>query len=283
MPLNFYCLKLYAKIYYMTQKVKNNLAAYAKYLSQKKLQPSSCKTYLWHIEKFLTDLGDKTLNVSQLKKYQSELFGKYHRVASLNLRLVILNDYLHYQKINWQFPLLSSEKQAIEVLNKNQLNKLLNLANKKNDLCSLRDQVLIEFLYFSGLKTKEIVELKKEDVDLKKNILLWQNKKIAIPNQSKMALLKYLNHRLDNSSYLFLNFDRAKKTTAKENKLSIRSVERILEKYARKFQPILRITPQTLRHTLAYHLKKDGGDVASVQKALHFQTKIAAEIYYQKL
>ena len=267
----------------MTQKVKKNLNAYAKYLSQKKLQASSYKTYLWHIEKFLADLGDKALNVNQLKKYQSELFGKYHRVASLNLRLVILNDYLHYQKINWQFPLLSNEKQTIEVLDKNQLNKLLNLANKKSDLCSLRDQVLIEFLYFSGLKTKEIVELKKEDINLKKNILLWQNKNIAIPNQSKMALLKYLNHRLDDSAYLFLNFDRAKKTTAKENKLSIRSVERILEKYAHKFQPILRITPQTLRHTLAYHLKKDGADVASIQKALHFQTQLAAEAYYQKL
>jgi site-specific recombinase XerD len=267
----------------MTQKEKDSLLAYQKYLTGKKLQASSIKTYLWHVTKFLADFHDKTLNAVQLKKYQTELFSKYHRVASLNLRLVILNDYLHYQKINWQFTLLTTEKQAIEVLDKNQLNKLFLMASKKTDLSSLRDQALLECLYFSGLKVSEIVSLKKEDFQTKQSALNWQNKKIILPQQSKMNLLKYLNKRTDDSSYLFLNFDRAQKNLNNEQQLSIRSVERILEKYAHQFQPILRITPQTLRHTLAYHLKKDGADINTIQNALHFQNKLAAENYYKKL
>ena len=74
--------------------------------------------------------------------------------------------------------------------------------------------------------------------------------------------------------HLFLN---------KINHLSIRSIERILEKYSRTFKPILRITTQILRDTLAYNLKSKGGDKRIIKKALHFQTELGVERYYQKL
>ncbi|MCB9802957.1 tyrosine-type recombinase/integrase [Candidatus Nomurabacteria bacterium] len=265
----------------MTQKEKTALKKYEKYLNNKKLQASTITTYLWHLEKFFAWLKNQKLSTAKLKKYQEELLKNHSHIASINLRLVILNDFLKLEKNSWQFPLLSAEKQKIEILDKKQLDQFLNSPKNLENILNLRNKVLLEILYFSALKVKEIVLLKKEDFDLKNNFLLWQKKKIKLPQETKNYLLKYLNKRIDDSPYLFLNFDRAKKD--EQQQLSIRSVERILEKYARQMQPILRITPQTLRHTLAYHLKQNGAQVKEIQNALHFQSSVAAQEYFKKL
>lgn len=266
----------------MTQETKTKLKNYQKYLVSKKLQASTIKTYLWHLKKFFTWLDEKKLNTSNLKKYYEFLLHNNSRVASINLNLVIINDYLQQQKNSWQYPLLSAEKQEIKVLDKKQLADFLQAPNNTQDLLTLRDKMLLEILYFSALKVKEIVLLKKEDLDLKNNLLKWQNKKIKLPQETKFYLLKYLNKRIDDSPYLFLNFDRTEKSRFPQQ-LSIRSVERILEKYARRLQPMLRITPQVLRNTLAYHLKQNGAQVKEITDALHFQTSVAALEYYKKL
>ena len=76
---------------------------------------------------------------------------------------------------------------------------------------------------------------------------------------------------------------RATKRLNKITPLSLRSIERILERYALTFRPVLRITTQRLRDTLAYNLKRKGGDKKIIKKALHFKTKLGAERYFQKL
>ena len=128
-----------------------------------------------------------------------------------------------------------------------------------------------------------MIKIKKENVNLEKNIIRLEKNEAPISATAKFHLLKYLNKRLDENTYLFINFDRAQKGQDQHNHLSIRSAERILEKYARTFDPILKITPQTLRHTLAYNLKSQGGSVTTIQQVLHFATKVAAEEYYKKI
>ena len=263
----------------MTQKLK----AYQKYLEQKQLQPETIKIYLWHLQQFFNWLKDKKLTNVIFKNYYDYLIKNYAKVATINLRLVILNDYLKFQKEKFQFNLLSAEKQDLEILTKQQLQDFLEAPFKNSSQASLRDKLLLEFLYFSGLKVGQIVKIKKEHFDFKKDTLNFEQANIKIPATIKSHLLKYLNQRTDENIWLFINFDRAQKSTNNNQQLSVRSVERILEKYARTLEPILRITPQTLRHTLAYNLKQAGGSVATIRAALHFQTQVAAEEYFKKL
>ncbi|MBT4349378.1 tyrosine-type recombinase/integrase [bacterium] len=263
----------------MTQKLKS----YKKYLEQKKLQAKTIKIYLWHLEQFLQWQGDKKNTSANYKKYYGYLLKTYPKVATINLRLVILNAWFKFKKINWQFDLLTAEKQNIEVLDKNQLKQFLDAPLKNKSLLGLRDKILLELGYCTGLKVGQLTQTKKSDLNLEKNILKLKKIEASISTTTKFYLLKYLAQRSDENPYLFINFDRAQKGANKHLPISIRSAERILEKYARTMQPILKITPQTLRHTLAYNLKQEGASIAAIQHTLHFATKQAAEEYFKKI
>lgn len=263
----------------MTQ--TENLKKYQKYLNTKKISLSSQRTYLWHLKHFLVYLDKGKLDKKNCENYREFLINKYKKIATINLRLSIINDYLKFSKQKYQLTLLSIEKQNIHVLTQKQLNEYLNLIPQANDLISLRDKILLELLYYSGFKIKTIAALEKKDLNLNKNLIVFQKQETKIPNSTKFYLLKYLQKRKDPSPYLFINFDHAAKL--QNNSLSIRSIERILEKYSHHMSDVLRLNPQVLRHTLAYYLKKNGAQIIQIKKALHFQSELAAKEYFQKL
>ena len=147
-------------------------------------------------------------------------------------------------------------------------------------------EVLLELLYYTGLKVAQISKLKKNHLDYIKNELIINKKSIPLTPTTWYYLEKYLKKRKDNNLYLFISFDKAYTSQKRINKithLSVRSIERILEKYAKTFKPVLKITPQTLRDTLAYNLKRSGGNSKIIQKTLNFKTKIGAEKYFKIL
>ncbi len=258
-----------------------NLINYQNYLKQQKLKPGTIRIYLWHLSHFLNWLDSKKLQPDILKEYYNFLLKRYKKIASINLRLVIINSYLQFNKNKFQFTLLSPEKSNIKVLNKKQLMDFLDLPTKTNNLLHLRDKIILELLYQLGAKPGELISILRQDINLAKNQISWEKKKISLPETTKFYLAKYLNKRIDSSPWLLINLDRANRYN--EQPLTIRSIERIVEKYARQLEPILNITPQTLRHTRAYHLKHDGGTAATIQTELQFKTKAAAENYYKKL
>ena len=259
---------------------------YKQYLKSKKLKSSTIKIYLWHLNKFLLSLDKKQLNTLNLNRYYQYLLENYRKIATINIHLSVINGYLKYKNNKYHFNLLSAEERDIKVLNNKQLIEFLNKPLERKGLISLRDKVLLELLYSTGLKVKEIRELKKNHLDYIKNELIIKREGIPITATAWYYLEKYLKKRKDNNPYLFISFDKAQRATKRLNKitpLSLRSIERILEKYALTFRPVLRITTQRLRDTLAYNLKRKGGDKKIIKKALHFKTKLGAERYFQKL
>ena len=263
----------------MTQ--TENIRKYQKYLNTKKISLSSQATYLWHLNHFLAYLDKEKITPKNCEKYREFLLHKYKKIATINLRLSVINNYLKFSKQKQQLTLLSIEKQNIHVLTKKQLTEYLNLIPHPSDLISLRDKILLEILYYSGFKAKTIVSLEKKDLNLNKNIISYQKQEAKLNNSTKFYLLKYLQKRSDDSPYLFINFDHAGKN--KNQALSVRSIERIIEKYSHQMSDVLRLNPQVLRHTLAYYLKQNGAQISQIKKALHFQSDLAAEFYYQKL
>ena len=263
----------------MTQ--TENIRKYQKYLNTKKISLSSQATYLWHLKHFLAYLDKEKISSKNCEKYREFLLKKYKKIATINLRLSVINNYLKFSKQKQQLTLLSIEKQSIHVLTKKQLTEYLNLIPHPSDLISLRDKILLEILYYSGFKAKTIVSLEKKDLNLNKNIISYQKQEAKLNNSTKFYLLKYLQKRSDDSPYLFINFDHAGKN--KNQALSVRSIERIIEKYSHQMSDVLRLNPQVLRHTLAYYLKQNGAQISQIKKALHFQSDLAAEFYYQKL
>jgi len=190
--------------------------------------------------------------------------------------LAAINGTIVGMQLNQMNPKLNLE-------DKNELKQFLDAPLKNKNLLGLRDKILLELGYCTGFKIGQLTQTKKSNLNLKKNILKLKKIEAPISVTAKFYLLKYLSQRLDENPYLFINFDRARKGPDKHAPISIRSAERILEKYARTMQPILKITPQTLRHTLAYNFKKNGASATTIQQILHFATKTSAEEYFKKI
>lgn len=261
--------------------MKEKLTEYKKFLRSINLQSSTIKNYIWHIDKFFVWLGDKAPTEENLKKYEDYLITNYKKIATINLRFVILNNFLKFLGKRFRFNLLSDETSIAQVLSTEELNEFLSLPSLSQTNISLRDRALLEVLYSTGLKVGEIIKLQLQDIDeIKKQFILAKNH-IDIKATAWHHLQKYLDSRSDNSPWVFINLDRANK---KEDKsLTVRSVERIVAKYGQKMQPVLAINPQILRNTLAYNLKQQGADKNNIKTALHFKTKIGAENYFKRI
>lgn len=140
----------------------------------------------------------------------------------------------------------------------------------------LRDQVIIELLYGSGLRVSELVGLNKRDVDLANGLIRVKGKGrkeriVPLTEPSKQAIKAYLNSREDSEEPLILNY--------KGSRLTSRSVRRILDKLGKSANLNQHIHPHMLRHTFATHLLDGGADLRSVQELLGHKKLSSTQIY----
>jgi integrase/recombinase XerC len=135
---------------------------------------------------------------------------------------------------------------------------------EKNEL---RDRAILELLYSSGLRVSELVGLNLNQLDLDLGIVKVMGKgrkERIVPVGSKAAesLKAYVENRAGHSEGgpIFLN--------SKGERLTARSVGRLLKKYTKRSGIFKRISPHTLRHSFATHLLDAGADIREIQEML---------------
>jgi tyrosine recombinase XerC len=156
--------------------------------------------------------------------------------------------------------------------------KLLNAVNLKFKN-GPRDLAILELIYASGMRVGEIAKLRADSVDLESGEVLVQGKGdkeriVLIGSHSISAIRKYLEARkiiAGDEKILFLG--------RRGTKLTSRSVERMIRKYAKKAGIEKRVTPHTLRHSFATHLLSGGADLKIVQELLGHSSLSTTQIY----
>lgn len=151
-------------------------------------------------------------------------------------------------------------------------------------LVALRDKAILEMLFSTGLRVSELAGLRKDMVNLKREEFTVRGKgdkprMVFLSNQSRFWLEKYLAKRGDMSPFLFVSHDRAGKGREYDGGLTPRSMQRIVEHYARVAGITKRITPHTVRHTFATDLLRNGADIRSVQTLLGHSSITTTQIY----
>lgn len=149
----------------------------------------------------------------------------------------------------------------------------------------LRDKAMLELLFSTGLRVSELASLKKEQVNLERDEFTVRGKGsklrvVFLSHQAKYWLKQYLAKRGDVSPYLFVAHDRAQK--GRDDSISgitPRSVQRIVERYARLAGITKKITPHTMRHTFATDLLMNGADIRSVQSLLGHSSITTTQVY----
>lgn len=151
-------------------------------------------------------------------------------------------------------------------------------------LLQLRDKAILELLFSTGLRVSELAGLTKEMVNLKEDEFTVRGKGdkprvVFLSQQAKYWLKEYLDKRGDMDPHLFVPLDKADGKRDRDGGLTARSIERLVEHYARAAGITKRITPHTLRHTFATDLLRNGADIRSVQTMLGHSSITTTQIY----
>lgn len=155
------------------------------------------------------------------------------------------------------------------------IDKLLE-ASDLNTKNGIRDQVIVELLYGSGLRVSELVGLNISDVDMGGGLIRVRGKGrkeriVPLTDAAKEAVGEYLTRRTDSEEALVLNYQ--------DTRLTSRSVRRILDKLEKKAKLNQHIHPHMLRHTFATHLLDGGADLRSLQELLGHKKLSSTQIY----
>lgn len=151
----------------------------------------------------------------------------------------------------------------------------------------LRDRAILEVLFSTGLRVSELTSLNKEDINIERGefSVLGKGRKVRVvflSDNAKKRLSEYLEKRSDPYSPLFIRYSGPKPEeglTPEKMRLSVRSVERLVDKYRKQAGIVKHFSPHALRHSFATDLLQHGADLRSVQEMLGHKNVATTQVY----
>ncbi|OGY07813.1 MAG: hypothetical protein A2782_01580 [Candidatus Blackburnbacteria bacterium RIFCSPHIGHO2_01_FULL_43_15b] len=228
------------------------------------------------------------LYISRLSDGQGGTLSKktqgYHAIALRSfLKYLIRTDReaLAPEKID----LPKAEAHSLKFLNGEQVDRLLNSPTLSTDV-GKRDRAILEVLFSTGLRVSELVSLNRDTIDLGRREfgIIGKGRRQRVVFLSGRAvdwINEYLKIRRDNYKPLFMRHKGkfGPEISDEEVRLTPRSVQRMIKKYARKVKIPVDVTPHVLRHSFATDLLMAGADLRSVQEMLGHKNVSTTQIY----
>lgn len=176
-------------------------------------------------------------------------------------------------------------RKQVTFLNEEELKRLFEQP-KLATLPGLRDRAILELLFSSGLRVSELVGLDREHINLKRREFMVRGKgqkdrPIFISPDAAFWVQKYLDQRTDTVKPLFIRYSGRKTVDLSGNyhRLTARSVQRMVARYALLAGITKHVSPHTLRHSFATDLLMNGADLRSVQALLGHSNISTTQIY----
>lgn len=179
------------------------------------------------------------------------------------------------------------EDHRIKFLDREQVERLL-MAPDTSTMSGLRDKTILEVLFCTGLRVSEMAKLDIDKIDLKQKEfgILGKGRRMRVVFLSKRAcewLDRYLTARIDPYRALWVRIPRSGEWDPamgnEKARLSVRGIQRIVEKYRRSAGIAIKVSPHVLRHSFATTLLQGGADLRSVQEMLGHKNVATTQIY----
>ena len=209
-----------------------------------------------------------------------------------NYHLIALRSFLKYCAKR-DIPALSADKielartkrKQVTFLSEEEIRRLFEQPDLSTE-AGMRDRAILELLFSSGLRVSELVGLNKDHVNLKRLEFMVRGKgqkdrPIFISQEAASWIEKYLEVRKDKSPALFARVGGHKQADTSGNylRLTARSVQRMVARYALMAGITKHVSPHTLRHSFATDLLMNGADLRSVQAMLGHSNIATTQIY----
>jgi len=248
------------------------------------------------------DIRPEQINAELIRKYRlylnrlnTELGGNLAKITQ-TYHIIALRAFLKYltkrdikslpaEKVE----LGTMERRQIEFLEISEVDDLLQAPEKypsKKELITLRDSAILETLFSTGLRISELVNLNCDQINLDRGEFTVRGKggkdRVVFLSDSATKKIKtYLSKREDNAKPLFIHFSGVKDGLDEGDymRLTPRSIQRMVSKYAKLAGITKKVTPHMLRHSFATDLLINGADIRSVQAMLGHSSITTTQIY----
>ncbi len=245
---------------------------------EKNTSPHTERSYQSDLEQFLDFLGDGDLAAvdhRRLRQFIAHLMTLGVGKASVARKLSTLRTFFKY--LNRQGVLKENparlvatprrEKRLPAVLTVDDARRLMEAPGEKS-AGGLRDRAVLETLYSTGIRASELVGMNHEDIDRHDRLIRVRGKGrrervVPVGEKALDAINAYLQSKTPapvDPSAVF--------SGPSGKRLTVRTVQRILENYRKKLDLLQKASPHTLRHSFATHLLESGADLRAIQELL---------------
>jgi len=254
--------------------------------------------YLMRLNDFAGDIKLADIDAELIRKWRlwlnrlgtntsdelSKTTQNYHLIALRSfLRFCIKRGYTALAAD--QIELARTKRPQVTFLTPEELQRLASQTDLSTPV-GLRDRAIIELLFSSGLRVSELVGLDRDHINLKRREFMVRGKgqkdrPIFISEEAANWISQYLDKRQDNTKPLFIRYSGSKKVDLSGNyhRLTARSIQRMIARYARLAGITKHVSPHTLRHSFATDLLMNGAALRSVQAMLGHSNIATTQIY----
>lgn len=263
---------------------------------EKRYSPHTITAYQNDLNNFFSFIEEeygntpiKEVNYQMVRSWIVYLIENAISTRSVNRKITTLKSFYKYllkQEIVEENPMrkIISPKQGKKVNNvvsRDSMDLLLDKVEFEESYTGLRNKLIIEMFYLTGMRLAELINLNVQDVDMAEKVLRVtgkRNKQRLIPFPSYFAntIQAYLEERnnvenVATNTYLFL--------TEKGKQMYPKLVYNIVKMYLSKVTSIEKKSPHVLRHTFATHMLNEGADLNSIKEILGHANLSATQVY----
>ncbi len=236
--------------------------------------------YDHYLKRFFTFSGIKSiadLTSELIRKYRLWLNRENLKKNTQNYHLIALRSFLKYLEKRGHKSLSPTEidlakvpGRDLDLISSEDLERLLKAPKVP------RDRAILELFFSTGLRVSELCALNLDSINLKQDEFSVRGKGekirvVFLSETAKKSIRDYLDSRRDTEECLF--------ASEKGTRLTPRSIERLIKKYAIAAGITKKVTPHTLRHSFATDLLRNGADLRSVQIMLGHANISTTQIY----
>ena len=279
--------------------VQSYIKEYLDYLEvEKNRSPKTVENYRRYLNSFVKSTGIKNLkelDSDNVRRFRLTLARKpgedseflkkttqsYYVIAIRNLLKYLAKNNIKIYIMPEQIELPKISQRQIEIIEYPDLERFLR-GPQGDSLKALRDKAILETLFSTGLRISELCSLSRYS-DFSRGELTVRGKGsklrvVFLSDSAREAIKKYLEKRGDADEALFISISKAKNPKVL-GRIIPRTVQRLVQYYAKKAGILGKITPHQLRHQFATDLLMNGADIRSVQALLGHSNISTTQIY----
>ena len=249
---------------------KNDLISFRNFLVEEFSQEKLVEVNYLQIRSWIVVLVDSKLSNKTVNRKVSSLKSFY--------KFLQKSDQIDVNPLSKHKSLKVAKKVQVPFTS-NEINSVIFNIGEGNDFVSLRNKLIVELFYSTGIRRAELINIKEKDISFSNNVIKVlgkRNKERFVP--LLQSVVKSMKKYLELKKEIFKDVEELF-ITEKGNKIYETLVYRIINSYFSNVSSKVKKSPHILRHSFATHLLNEGADLNSVKELLGHSSLASTQVY----